>query len=331
MKNIRFHFIDLCRLVLLTAVLVLPVLGETNPASFTTFTEQVVHGSAKPIDITRKTEVDERSAIQISFDPARMSPPAPTVPGGPLAAQVTIRLQVYAISGTSRTAVAPIPNYVESVPGGTPPAAAAGPNSSAASTIVNHDHSYNLNVSSRVPNTVFDLQASGVSSADQIEVDITNVETREQLIVFLIPRTFGLHAKVSDTVMFVKRLGISQLDQKNGISAFNFGPAPGVTYGGTYYARKNEFIRFLQPGGGITVLFTKWNSTAIYNASTGQFIPGTTSSDIQTALGGQLSIFGGVLQAGYGANLQVDQKRQYFSLGLSFVNLATKISGLIGH
>ena len=37
------------------------------------------------------------------------------------------------------------------------------------------------------------------------------------------------------------------------------------------------------------------------------------------------------LQAGYGANLQIDQKRQYFSLGLSFVNLASKISGLIGH
>jgi hypothetical protein len=331
-KNTDRHeiLIDV-RTLLWIALLGSPAFGQTNPAAFTTITEQVVHGASRPIDITRKCEVDDRSAIQINFNSANMSPPAPTVPGAAPSPQVTVRVQVYAITGTTRTAVAPIPNYVENVSGGTPPAAAAGPNSSATSTIVNHDHSYNPGINSTVPNTVFDLQASGVSTADQLEVDVTNLETREQLILFLIPKTFGLHAKVSDTVMFVKRLGISQQDQKNGISAFNFGPAPGVTYGGTYYARKNELMRFLQPGAGITVLFTKWNGTAIYNAATGQFVPGTTSSDIQTALGGQVSVFAGVLQAGYGANLQVDQKRQYFSLGLSFVNLASKLSGLIGH
>lgn len=302
---------------------------STNPADFTMMTEQVIHGSPKPIDITRKSEVDSRSAIQIRFDQTKMSPPAPLVPGGPPRPKVEIRLQVYALTGTAKSTVAPISNYVDNVPGGAPVGTPPTPSSSA--TIVNHDHSYDPAVNSTVPNTVVDLQTSGVSTADQIEFDITNLQTREQLIVFLIPRTFGVHAKVSDTVMFVKRLGISKQDQANGISSFNFGPSPGVTYGGTYYARRNEFVRFLEPGGGITVLFTKWDNTAIYNAATGQFVPGTTSSDIQTALGFQLSAFGGVLQAGYGANLQIDQKRQYFSLGLSFVNLASKISGLIGH
>ena len=149
--------------------------------------------------------------------------------------------------------------------------------------------------------------------------------------MFLIPRTFGFHAKVSDTVMFVKRLGISKQDQANGISSFNFGPSPGVTYGGTYYARRNEFVRFLEPGGGITVLFTKWDNTAIYNAATGQFVPGTTSSDIQTALGFQLSAFGGVLQAGYGANLQIDPEAAVFQSGFELCQSRSKISGLIGH
>lgn len=313
-------------------LLLLPCLAfgqSTNPADFTSITEQVVHGSPKTVDVSRTSEVDNRSTIQIKFESTRMSPPAPTVAGAQPSPEVTVRLQVYAVTGTTRTALAPISNYVESVPGGTPPGGP--PNSSAASTLVNHDHSYNPGINSTVPNTVFNLQTSGAGSADQIEIDITNLETREQLIVFLIPRTFGLHAKVSDTVMFVKRLGISKQDQANGISAFNFGPSPGVTYGGTYYARNNAFVRFVEPGLGITVLFTKWNNTAIFNTATGQFVPGTTSSDIQTALGFQVSAFSGVLQAGYGANLQVDQKRQYFSLGFSFVNLATKISGLIGH
>lgn len=297
-------------------LLLLPCLAfgqSTNPADFTSITEQVVHGSPKTVDVSRTSEVDSRSTIQIKFESTKMSPPAPTVAGAQPSPQVTVRLQVYAVTGTTRTALAPISNYVESVPGGTPPGSP--PNSSAASTLVNHDHSYNPGINSTVPNTVFNLQTSGAGSADQIEIDITNLETREQLIVFLI----------------VKRLGISKQDQANGISAFNFGPSPGVTYGGTYYARNNAFVRFVEPGLGITVLFTKWNSTAIFNTATGQFVPGTTSSDIQTALGFQVSAFSGVLQAGYGANLQVDQKRQYFSLGFSFVNLATKISGLIGH
>jgi hypothetical protein len=301
---------------------------STRPSDFTSITEQVVHGSSKPVDKTRESEVDNRSAIQINFDQTKMSPPAPTVPGAAPSPQVTVRLQVFTVTGTTRTALAPILNYVENVPGGTPPGSP--PSTSATSTIVNHDHSYNPGINSTVPNTVINLQGSGAATADQIEIDVTNLETREQLVVFLIPRTFGLHAKVSDTVMFVKRLGISKQDQANGISSFNFGPSPGVTYGGTYYARQNSFLRFLEPGGGITVLFTKWDNTAIFNTATGQFVPGTTSSDIQTALGFQVSAFSGILQAGYGANLQVDQKRQYFSLGFSFVNLASKISGLIG-
>ena len=75
-------------------------------------------------------------------------------------------------------------------------------------------------------------------------------------------------------------------------------------------------------------MFTKWDNPS-FDVSTGQFIPGTKGSDIQTAMGGQVTLFGNVIQLGYGANLQVDEKRAYFGVGVSFVNLTTKLAGLI--
>ncbi len=320
------------RLAIGLLIAVSPVAAQqrsTNPADFVSVKERVVHSNPRLLDTKPKTEIDDRSSIQIVFDQSRMAEPAPTVPNGPVSQRVTVRVEVFAFKGSAKTVLSPIANYVESPPttGGTPAGAPAG--TTVSSAIVNHDHMFNLAVNSLVPNTEFDLADLGAADADKIEVLITNVETREQLIVSLIPRQFGLRPKVSDTVMFMRRLGISKTDEANGVSAVNFAPSPGVTYGGTYYARNNTLIRFLQPGLGITVLFTKWDNPA-FDVSTGQFVPGTKSSDIQTALGGQLSLFSNVIQVGYGANLQVDQKRQYFSVGLSFVNLVSKISGLLG-
>lgn len=301
----------------------------TDPAEFTRVIERVVHGAQRQIDVTEKPEIDDRSSIKIVFDQSKMQPPSPAVPDGPNEPRVNIRVQVFAIRGANRTPAAPVQNYVESVSAGTPPPGSP-PGTAVTTSILNHDHLYAPGVHANVPNTEFDPGALGISDADEIEIVVTNLETREQLIVPMIPRKFGLRPKVSDVVMFVKRLSVSKADQANGIAAFNFGPSPGVTYGGTYYARKNTLVRFLEPGFGITVLFTKWDSPA-FDVATGQFVAGTKSSDIQTALGGQVSLFSNVIQAGYGANLQVDQKRMYFSLGVSFVSLAGKISGLLGH
>jgi hypothetical protein len=302
---------------------------STNPAQFTTVRERVVHGSPVQIDPSTTAEVDDRSAIQIMFDSRMMVPAAPTVSGGSTSPRVTVQIDVFAIRGSARTTAAPIPNYVESVPGGTPPGAQPA-GTTATSTIVDHSHSFNSAVNSLIPNTEFDLQSLGIADADQIEVEITNVETREQMIIRLVPVKFGFRPKVSDTMMFVRRLNVTKADQANGVSAFNFGPSPGVTYGATYLARNNRFVRFLKPGTGITVLFTKWDNPA-FDISTGKFIAGTKASDIQIALGWQISFFSNVIQVGYGANLQVEQRRQYFSLGLSFVNLVSTVSGLINH
>ena len=46
-------------------------------------------------------------------------------------------------------------------------------------------------------------------------------------------------------------------------------------------------------------------------------------------LGVQFSLFNNVLLFSYGANLQAEQNRGYFGIGVSFINLSTRIAQLI--
>jgi hypothetical protein len=365
---------------------------STNPEDFTRVIEIVESGRQFPVR-SPITGIDSQCVIHIRFDMNRMALPRALRPGAPARPAVNIRIEAYAIKGTSRTPIAPIHPYVDNF---TPPSQAAQPaaqNTQAQSAletskesisassrgaqsdppatqepqartagseqpasnadqadapgdqspqpgagaatqaesrgvIVYHDKFFDPDHFAIVPDAEIALAGTAASSADSIELRIINLRTQQVLNLSLVPQTFGFHFKVSDTLMFVKRLGIGSAQRKAGISEFNFGPSPGVAYAGTYLARHNAFLRFVQPGAGIHILFTKWDNPA-FDISTGQFVPGTKSSDIQTALGGQITLFTNVLQFGYGANLQVDQKRQYFSVGVSFVNLTSKITGLL--
>jgi hypothetical protein len=327
--------IILCLLALLSLGLK-PGLGmaQTDPATFTSIMEQPKHGSAKTITATN-TEVDDQSIIQINFDRDKMAPPQALVPGGSARPRVHLRVEVYSTKGTSRSPVAPVPHYVDLLPA---PAAStttpnnaggAAPESTSSGTVVYHDKYYNPSIgAAAIPNTEINLGGTQAGDADFIEIRVTNLETQESLIMTVMPQKFGFRVKVSDSLMFIKRLGVGKQDQTAGVDAVNFSPSPGVTYGGTYFSRGNRFARFFQPGVGINLLFTKWGDAA-FDISTGQFVQGTKAGDIQTGLGGQFSLFGDVLQFTYGADLQVQQKRQYFGIGVSFVSLSAKISGLI--
>ncbi len=302
-------------------------LAQTDPAAYSTIIEQPRHGV--PIRILHtNAEVDDESIIQILFDTTKMAGPRSLVPNGPLRPQVQVRVEVYTSKGTSRSPVAPIPHYVDLLPA---PAGStsAGAEATTAGTIVYHDKYCNPSIgATTIPNTEFNLRGTQAGDADFIEIRVTNLMTQESLVTTLIPRKFGFRIKVTDSLMFIKRLGISTADRTAGIAAVNFAPSPGVTYGGTYYPRGNAILRFLQPGVGINVLFTKWGDPA-FDVGSGQFVKGTSASDIQFGLGGQCSLFGDVLQFTYGANLNADQKRQYVGIGISFVNLTSKITSLI--
>jgi len=306
---------------------------STDPADFARIVEVPLHGKELPTS-GPTVGVDNQSTIRIHFDATRMALPHSLREGGDTHPAVNIRIEAYSIRGTSRTPITPLHPYIDRF---SPPDQPAAPTNTSdagntptqgTGTIVYHDKFFDPDRFAIVPDTDLTLLGSEAASADSIELRIVNLRTQEALKIILIPQVFGFHFKVSDTLMFVKRLGIGTKEKQAGISDFNFGPSPGVAYGGTYLARKNAFLRFVQPGAAISVLFTKWDNPA-FDVSTGQFVAGTKASDIQTAFGGQFTLFNNVIQIGYGANLQVDQKRAYFGVGVSFVNLTTKLAGLI--
>jgi len=313
--------------------------AQTDPAAFTAIREWPRHGAVKTIvspDLPGRSnvEVDEQSIIRIGFDTTKMTPPGALVTGGPARPRVHLRVEVYSSKGPSRSPIAPIPHYADLLPAPAPASSSAGggaPTTSettTAGTIVYHDKYFNPAIGAGTPDTEFNLAGTQAGAADFIEIRVTNLMTQESLTTTLIPQRFGFHAKITDSLMFVKRLGVNNTTKTTGVEAFNFGPSPGVTYGGTYLARGNGLVRFLQPGFGVNVLFTKWSDPA-FDASTGLFVAGTKASDIQTGIGPQVSLFGNVLQFTYGWNLHAEQKRQYFGIGVSFVNMATKLTSLV--
>lgn len=290
-----------------------PAPTNTDPNAYTRIEEITPRSKARQLTEVYG-EVDDQSAIRIAFDTSKM----PGLDQNKMR-QVEIRVEAFLVRGSTSSLITPIDNYVSKGESG-------GKGSSA---VVYHDKPYDPSIGATVvPGTMINLKAIGAGTADQIEIRVTNLVTQEALSRILTPRPFGFRAKVTDSLMFLKRLGVSDTDRANGVEDFNFGPSPGFTYGGSYLSRGSNFARFLRPGVGINVTFTNWKEPS-FDLATGKFVKGTSSTSIQTGMGIQFSLFNNVLQFTYGANLQVKQDRTYFGIGLSFVNLTSKLKGLI--
>lgn len=134
--------------------------------------------------------------------------------------------------------------------------------------------------------------------------------------------------EVKDSFFFLNRLGVSAEKPVEGVDNVNFGPAPGVTYLWTISTRKNNFLRVLRPSLGVNVSFTDWDDPA-FNQATGQFAAGTNASDIEITSGVVGGVFDGIVQFTFGWNLNVEQRRTYFGVGFSFVNIVDRLGKLI--
>ena len=299
---------------------------STNPVDYTRVVEVTRRGGAIELGATFG-EIDNQSLIKVQFTENKMA--RPLVEGESKIRQIEIRVEAFQTRNGVRTPIAPIDNYVSRQTGGQPvPGAGNAPAALVAIAYVFNDKPYDGDIYRLVPDTILNLSGLGANDADQIEIRVTNVKTQEALVRILTPRAFGFRVGTTDSLLFLKRLSISQQDEKDGVDAVNFSPAPGVTYGGTYLSRGSSFVRFLQPGVGLTISFMNWKDPA-FNVATGKFVSGTKSSDVNIGLGAQFSLFNNVLQFSYGANLQVEQNRRYFGIGVSFVNLGTRIAQLI--
>ena len=118
--------------------------------------------------------------------------------------------------------------------------------------------------------------------------------------------SFGFHTNIFGNLVLVDRRKDDKDDKNTGQITereVNFVTFPAVSYLFQYKTReKDKFGKcwnFLNPGIGANAALLNFEG-----------------SDIEMGIGFSVSLFGGIVQGGYGYNLQVDDKRDYYFIGL---------------
>ena len=280
----------------------------THPAHYTNIVELERRGKENIIS-GPYSEIDDRSMIAIRFKEKKMALPSENN------CRVKVRVEACQTKGGDRDRIAHIDNYFsqksDTVDGVT-------------ITFEFTDRPYDGQNGRfpSVPDTILDPNRFEEKDVDQIELHVTNVATDERMVWLLKPRNLGFRAKTTDSFLFVKRLNTSNAES---VAAVNFAPSPGVTFGGTYLARKNTFVRALRPGIGLNATFLNWKDPT-YDPDAKKYLTNTRGSEVNIGMGVQVSLFNNVLVFSYGANLQAERSRWYYGIGLSFVQLGGKIA-----
>jgi hypothetical protein len=166
------------------------------------------------------------------------------------------------------------------------------------------------------------------------------------------------------SAFYLRRLGEVRDASGNSVST-NFAPAPGVTFGPVFYSRGIEEVErrvrdlvtgverterewrardstwdqlrsALAPGFGMNVSFMNFTvandfDPTVTNAA-GQVVGGfrtTTSGSVQVGAGVTVSLFANALQATYGWNLNVTEKRAYWGIGFGFVEIGQELAKVV--
>ena len=284
----------------------------THPKHYTTIVELQRRGNENILS-GPYSEIDDRSIIAIRFDEAKMALPSTHSTN---AYRVKIRVEAFQTKDGDRDRIAHIDNYMSKQENG-----------SSGRVTINFkftDRRYDgpTGKCPKVPDTILDPNRFEEKNVDQIEIHVTNRRTDERMVWTIKPRRFGFRVKTTDSVLFLKRLKSSKVD---GVTAVNFAPSPGVTFGGNYLVRKNRLVRALRPGIGLNATFLNWKDPT-YDPDAKKYLPNTRGSEVNIGMGVQVSLFNNVLMFSYGANLQAEQSRWYYGIGLSFVQLGGKIA-----
>jgi hypothetical protein len=291
-----------------------------HPRDFTTLQEETSDGTLRSVPgAGLKAEIDKTSDILVQFDRKKVLATAQALPKD---SKIEIRVEASITrAGATQNSPLPIDNYYILVRD----------KSGTVTDVTIVDQAIINNgteVSGFLPDAVIDLTSQALATGDQIRVRVSNLSTQESIDKLLTVRDFGVIGDVKDSFFFLSRLGVSAKDPVEGVDNVNFGPAPGVTYLWTVSTRKNNFLRALRPSVGINVSFTDWDDPA-FNQATGQFAAGTNASDIEITSGIVGGVFDGLVQFTLGWNLNVEQKRKYFGVGFSFVNIVDRLGKLI--
>lgn len=165
---------------------------------------------------------------------------------------------------------------------------------------------------------------------DQVRILVTINDTERAVdSTFRVDR-FGLHASFFDSAMFVQRWG-EGIANARGASPYvfdnvNFRPAPGINYGFTYYNRRSALLRFVEPGFGANLTFLSWDDRtkiAVSPAESTTVDPAV--APLQVGVGFMGSLFDNIVVATIGWNLNVQDQRTYFGVGISITGTARKL------
>ena len=91
---------------------------------------------------------------------------------------------------------------------------------------------------------------------------------------------------------------------------------------------KDKFFRGLGPGIGLNVTFMNFNDPS-FDLSTSKFV-NTTGANVQVGSGIIGSLFDNKLQLSYGWNLNVEQRRNYFTVGFGLLEIGKEVVKYIG-
>jgi len=168
----------------------------------------------------------------------------------------------------------------------------------------------NLKIVDSLPDTVVYIPETKTSDGDRLVITVTNHHgiSPKSAKWELELSDIGLYTKQEATLLLVKRCvdAKGENDLEN-----NFKPAPGSSFLFKWKSR-NKWWNFIDPAIGVS----------------GSFLDFRSDKDLEVGLGFVISLFNGIIQINYGWNLNVKDNRQYWSVGVGFLDITGKIKEL---
>lgn len=160
-----------------------------------------------------------------------------------------------------------------------------------------------------LPDGIIELEPWTLKEGDVVVVTVNNVFHLERKLSWTLHvRDIGVHTDQPPTLLLVKRLGGLPSDSNELASRFE--PAPGASFLFTLTTRSPGW-NFINPAIGLN----------------GTFVDFRKDKSIEIGVGPVVSLFGGILQASWGVDLSTRAKNHYWSIGLGFLDLASKLGG----
>ena len=170
---------------------------------------------------------------------------------------------------------------------------------------------YDVVLINDIEDTVIPLPHDHLAKGDRVEIEVVNHAGR-------LPKSYtwelevmdiGLSLRTDPTLLLIKRPEVPENDDNELRSDFKPAPGSSLVFG---WVTRNRILNKLDLRFGLN----------------GSFVDFQKDKEFEVGVGFVLSVRGGLLQVVYGWNLHAKEKREYWGLGLEFLNITEKIKEL---